>query len=149
MTMAGGYQTTGERANVAGMGGWITGRGNDEMTMLAAYARMRSFFESFAWWKLEPHPELVTGESKALPVIESGASIAPALCLAQPGERYVIYLRQGGTATLQLAAGRYAVKRYNPRTGLSVNAGVANGGGAWTSPAVSDTDPWVFLLEKK
>jgi hypothetical protein len=149
MTMAGGYQTTGERANVAGMGGWITGRGNDEMTMLAAYARMRSFFESFAWWKLEPHPELVTGESKALPVIESGAPIAPALCLAQPGERYVIYLRQGGTATLQLAAGRYAVKRYNPRTGLSVSAGEAEGSRTWTSPAVADTEPWVFLLEKK
>jgi hypothetical protein len=149
MTMAGGYQTTGERANVAGMGGWITGRGNDEMTMLAAYARMRSFFESFAWWKLEPHPELVAGESKALPVIESGAPIAPALCLAQPGERYVIYLRQGGTATLQLAAGRYAVKRYNPRTGLSVSAGEAEGSRTWTSPAVADTEPWVFLLEKK
>jgi hypothetical protein len=102
-----------------------------------------------AWWKLDPHPELVTGKSKALPVIESGAPIAPALCLAQPGERYVIYLRQGGTATLQLAAGRYAVKRYNPRTGLSVSAGEANGGNAWTLHELSDTKPWVLLLEKK
>lgn len=71
MAMAGGYQSTGERANIAGMGGWITGRGNDGMAMLTAYARMRGFFESFPWWKLEPHPELVTGRSKALPVAEN------------------------------------------------------------------------------
>jgi hypothetical protein len=50
---------------------------------------------------------------------------------------------------LQLAAGRYAVKRYNPRTGLSVSAGEANGGNAWTLHELSDTKPWVLLLEKK
>jgi hypothetical protein len=148
MAMAGGYQTTGERANVAGMGGWITGRGNSEMTMLAGYGRMRTFFERSAWWKLEPHPDLVTGESKALPVIEGGKPIAAALLLAEPGERYVVYLRQGGTATVKLAAGTYSVERFNPRTGQSVKLAAANGGAAWTTPAVPDTENWVFLLEK-
>ena len=147
MAMAGGYQTTGERANIAGMGGWITGRGNDEMTMLPGYARMRRFFEAMPWWKLEPHPELVTGESKALPVPENTKPLAPALCLAQPGERYVVYLRQGGTATVQLATGSYAVTRFNPRTGQSAKLGNASGGAAWTTPAVTDTENWLFTLE--
>jgi hypothetical protein len=147
MTMAGGYQTTGERANIAGMGGWITGRGNDDMTMLEGYARLRAFFEKFEWWKLEPHPELVDGESKALPVVESGKPIAPALCLAQPGERYVIYLRQGGTATLKLAPGRYTVRRFNPRTAEYQKVAPAIDA-PWTAPAVPDTEPWVFILER-
>jgi hypothetical protein len=64
-------------------------------------------------------------------------------------KRYVIYLRQVSTATLQVAAGRYAVNCDNPRTGLSVSAGEAEGGNAWPSPAVADTEPWFFLLEKK
>ncbi len=148
MTMAGGYQSTGERANIAGMGGWITGRGNDEMTMLAGYRRLRSFFESIPWWQLEPRPDLVTGESKALPVPENTKPLTAALCLAQPGERYVAYLRQGGTATLQLAAGTYAVTRFNPRTGQSVKLDRAKGGAAWTTPAVPDTENWAFLLAR-
>lgn len=148
MTMAGGYQTTGERANVARMGGWITGRGNDEMTMLDGYARMRGFFEKFDWWKLEPHPELVTAESKALPVVESGKPFAAALCLAQLGGRYVIYLRQGGTATVQLAPGQYAVRRFNPRTAEYQNLPPATAS-PWTTPPVPDTEPWVFLVERR
>ena len=129
------------------MGGWITGRGNGEMTMLAGYGRLRAFFERFAWWKLEPRPDLVTGESKALPVVENNKPIAAALCLAQSGERYVLYLRQGGTATVQLGAGRYTVERFNPRTGQSVKLLAVSGGAAWTTPALPDTENWVFLVE--
>lgn len=147
MTMAGGYQTTGERANVAAMGGWITGRGNDEMTMLAGYGRMRSFFERLEWWKLEPRPDLVNAESKALPVVENSKPIAAALCLTELGKRYVIYLRQGGTATLQLPAGHYTVERFNPRTGQSVNLPTVSGAAAWTTSALPDTENWVFLVK--
>ncbi len=149
MTMAGAYQTTGERANLAGMGGWITGRGNSEMTMLSGYGRLRDFFERFEWWKLEPHPELVGGESKTLPVIEGGKPIEPVLCLAQSGLRYVLYLRQGGTATVQLAPGRYHVERLNPRTGAKAALPEANGGATWNSPLMPDTEDWVLLLERK
>jgi hypothetical protein len=148
MTMAGGYQTTGERANIAGMGGWITGRGNNEMTMFEGYARMREFFEKFDWWRLEPHAELITGESQALPMVEKGKPIAPALCLAQPGERYVIYLRQGRTAKLQLADGRYAVQRFNPRNGESQDMAPVIGVTSWSTPRVPDTEPWVFLVAR-
>jgi hypothetical protein len=149
MAMAGGYQSTGERANIAGMGGWITGRGNDQMTMLEGYARLRAFFEKFEWWKLEPRPELVSGESKALPVAEKGPSMAAALCLAEPSKRYVIYLRQGGTAKVQLADGRYAVERFDPGSGKSHAVAPVISGGSWTTPVVPDTEPWVFLVERK
>lgn len=148
MTMAGGYQTTGERANIAGMGGWITGRGNDEMTMLHGYARMRAFFEKLPWWKLQPHPELVRGESKALPVGEAGKPIPAALCLAQPGERYIIYLRAGGTATVPLAPGSYRVRRFNPRTAQFAALANAKGSANWTSPTMPDTEPWVLVVER-
>jgi len=61
----------------------------------------------------------------------------------------VIYLQQGGTATVQLAAGRYDVIRFNPRTGVSAKLGHAVGGAAWTTPAVPDTEKWTFLLERR
>jgi hypothetical protein len=149
ISMAGGYQSTGERANIAGQGGWITGRGNDEMTMLGGYAMMRGFFERFPWWKLEPRPDVVSGESKALPVAEGGKVIAAALCLAEPGRRYVIYLRQGGTATVQLEPGIYRIERFHPRTGATMDLGDAGGGSSWTSPPMPDTEDWVLLIEAK
>ena len=50
MVMAGGYQTTGERADTGTGwgadtgGGWINGRGDDSMVMLQGYAHMVDFF---------------------------------------------------------------------------------------------------------
>jgi Protein of unknown function (DUF4038)/Domain of unknown function (DUF5060) len=138
MTMAGASQTTGERANVAGMGGWITGRGDPEMTMLAGYGRMRAFFEQAEWWRLDPHPELVR---------PAGFGSA-ALCLAEPGRSYVVYLGQGGAASVDLAPGRYHVERFNPRTGASTALTEASGGATWTSPQMPDTEDWALRLAK-
>jgi hypothetical protein len=148
MMMAGGYQTTGERANVAGMGGWINGRGNDEMGMLPGYARMRRFFESVPWYKLQPRPDLVTGQSQALPVIEKGNPAVPALCL-NDATTFVIYLRGGGTATVKLPpdAGALRARRFNPRTGEFVELPSVRGGAEWTTPPVPDTQPWAFSLQ--
>jgi hypothetical protein len=64
IAMAGAYGTTGESARRGtGIwpdtgGGWVNGRGDDTMTMLAGYAHMVDFFTSFEWWKTEPHDEL-------------------------------------------------------------------------------------------
>ena len=132
ITMAGGYQTTGERANVPGCGGWITGRGNDQMTMLAGYARMRNFFEQFAWWKLEPRADLVSTN---------------AYCLVEPGNRCVVYLRDGGAATAQLEPGRWSVQRFDPRTARYEKL-PGSAGGNWTSPVQPKNENWVFLLER-
>lgn len=60
MYMAGGYQTAGERADRgtgAGPdtgGGWINGRGDDEMVLFRGYQHIVSFFTSMPWWELEP-----------------------------------------------------------------------------------------------
>jgi hypothetical protein len=135
MAMAGGYQTTGERANVPNYGGWITGRGNGEMTMLKGYARMRNFFERFEWWQLEPRPNLVSSN---------------AMCLAEWGKRYVVYLPDGGSARLQLTGERikwdFDVKSYNPRTGKYAPRGPASG--QWVSPQMPKNEDWVFLIER-
>ena len=63
MYMAGGYQTTGERADTGTGwgpdtgGGWINGRGDESMVMLKGYGRIVDFFTSIRWWKLEPNNE--------------------------------------------------------------------------------------------
>jgi hypothetical protein len=132
MTMAGAYQTTGERANVPGYGGWITGRGNEAMTMLEGYARLRAFFERLEWWKLEPRQDLV-GEKT--------------LCLAEPGRVYVVYLPHGGVAELKLESGAYQVERYDPRTDKSEPLPEA-AGDKWTSPRLPKNETWAFVLRR-
>jgi hypothetical protein len=63
MYMAGGYQTTGERADTGTGwgpdtgGGWINGRGDASMVMLEGYGRIVDFFTSIPWWTLEPDDE--------------------------------------------------------------------------------------------
>ena len=142
MCMAGGYQTTGERAdNGTGAGpdtggGWVNGRGNETMTMLLGYGQMMNFFTSFPWWTLEPRDDLA-GESTLL--------------LAEPGKRYAAYLPKGGAAKFTLAAGVYCAKWFNPRTGawreLSDVKHAADG--PWRSPPASDAGDWALLLETK
>jgi hypothetical protein len=140
MSMAGGYQTTGERANQGtGVapdtgGGWVNGRGDDSMVMLQGYARMVEFFTSFAWWTLEPHPEMVRhGQGH--------------LCLAEPGQRYVVYLPSGGRATVTLDGRRYRARWYNPRSGEWGEAGLA-AERTWVSPEASDRQDWALLIER-
>ena len=65
MVMAGGYQTTGERADTGTGwgpdtgGGWANGRGDDSMVMLEGYGRMVDFFTSIPWSTLSPDDELL------------------------------------------------------------------------------------------
>ncbi len=60
ISMAGCYQTAGERADRGtgwgpdSGGGWINGRGDDAMTLFLGYGHMVDFFTSFPWWELEP-----------------------------------------------------------------------------------------------
>ncbi len=133
MTMAGGYQTTGERSNVPGYGGWVTGRGNDEMVLLKLHQHLYDFWTSLKWWKLDPL---------------KGVGPADVPCLGLAGEIYVFYLEHGGSMLLQLPAGNYAARWYDPRTGLYDDAGVARGG-TWASPAAPDTQDWILLLERQ
>jgi len=139
MYMAGCYQTTGERADTGTGwgpdtgGGWINGRGDDSMVMLKGYGYIMDFFTSFDWWKTEPHKELVEGD---------------ALCLAQPGEVYAVYLPTGKSVKIKLATGKYAVTWFNPRDGKTT-AGPSASGREWTSPAPPDGGDWAILLRRE
>jgi len=138
IAMAGGYQTTGETAKRGtGVapdtgGGWVNGRGDDTMTMLKGYTHMVSFFTRIEWWKADPHDDLVNNGS---------------LCLAVPGNLYVIYLPHGGNVTARLEPGRYKTQWYNPRTGEYSAMSFAEGN-IWTSILAPDGEDWVILLKR-
>ena len=63
ISMAGGYQTTGERANTGG--GWLNGWGDDSMTLFAGYGHMVAFFTALPWWTLEPDNRLIGVDAKS------------------------------------------------------------------------------------
>ncbi len=73
-------------------------------------------------------------------------------CLAQTGQSYVVYLKTGGTHTLNLAAatGTYTIKWYNPRSGGAlVNGPTVTAGGTVSlgAPPNSTTSDWVALVQ--
>ena len=138
IALAGCYQTTGESARTGtGVapdtgGGWVNGRGDDSMTMLADYRRLVDFFTAFDWWACQPRNDLI---EEQLP------------CLAAESVRYIVYLPTGGRATIKLSEGKYRARWFNPRTGDFTEAGVATTP-SWTSPDTLDGEDWVLLLER-
>jgi len=74
-------------------------------------------------------------------------------CFAKPGEVYLVYLAQGGTAELDLrqARGTLAVGWFNPRTGGAIKPGKGvKGGGKVTvgpPPAEADKD-WLAVIRR-
>ncbi len=129
MVMAGGYQTTGERATKSG--GWINGRGDDELVMLKGYAHMVDFFQSFDWWACQPDAS----------VIKAGA----AWCLAESGKTYAFYLPQGGTVKIALPDGKFTAELYHCRTGERQPLGELPGG-EWTAPSQSADEDAAILI---
>ena len=83
-------------------GGWINGRGDDQMTMLEGYGHIVTCFTSLQWWKMEPRDDLVS---------------QGAYCLAEPGQQYLVYLPHGGKADVKLDEGKYQAQWFNPRSG--------------------------------
>ena len=81
------------------------------------------------------------------------ASNPQSYCFHKPGEVYVVYLKRGGTTTLDLSAaqGPFEVRWYNPREGGALQAGSvpAVQGGAARSlgnpPSQPDKD-WAILV---
>jgi hypothetical protein len=136
IAMAGCYQTTGETAN-RGVGfppdtggGWVSGRGDEAMTMLRGYAHLVDFFTSFDWWRLTPRNDLARGG---------------AFCLAETGKLYAVYLPRPASVTLALGSGNYHARWFNPRSGQWSDAPVASGP-RWTPPAPADDGDWALLL---
>ena len=139
--MAGCYQTTGETARRGTGywpdtgGGWVNGRGDDTMRLLAGYEHIVDFFRQFEWWRTEPHDELVD---------------AGAYCLAEPGRVYAVYLPMGRKVQIKTLPGKYKGTWFNARNGkiseVAPRALPIDGGGTWISPEPSDHGDWALLL---
>jgi hypothetical protein len=138
MTMAGGYQTTGERANVPGCGGWITGRGNETMTMFDGYRHLVDFFTALPWWRLNPDNSFFEAE-------DGSRNTAPVVGLrAARNDMAVLYFSAGGSARIKpgLLPDRLKVQWFNPRTGQKLSAS-PHPQGEFLAP---DGQDWVLLL---
>ncbi len=121
---------------------------------------VKRFFESLAYWRLEPHDELLRcrtprGEDRLAKIEVAGRSVAltraPATtywCLAEAGRIHVVYVR-GLRAPVTLATGAdsaWEVARHDPRTW-----GDASGRERVTGATVTLTPPderdWVFVVQ--
>ena len=145
--LAGGYQTTGERANgrADAGGGWINGRGDDEMTMLESYGHLYDFFTGMTWWKLLPDTNLVASvqhhPKRLNPTTTPGPTFA---ARSADGDLAVIYIRDGGVVSLQGDLLRDQLKPlwFSPRDGGMRNVRAVR-------PRVYRTptaDDWVLLF---
>ena len=76
-----------------GIGSWPMDRSFRTNTMIypgaVSVGFMGKYLRNIEWWKLEPHPELV---------LENPSKY----CMAIPGKEYLIYLRYGGSAKIDL-----------------------------------------------
>lgn len=73
-------------------------------------------------------------------------------CLAKPGELYLVYLPDGGRATLDLvgAGGMYTLHWFNPREGGPLRPGrTAIAGGGPAELAAPDGNDWLAILRRK
>lgn len=133
----------------AGGGPWPLEESFDVNTLDYEGARSMSyladFFDEVKWWKMEPAPELIRDYREPY-------------CLANKGEEYVVYLRWGGPATINLShTGEQAVFKYrwfNPATGEFHPEGEIKGGGVRIISPVEDYPgrdefrDWVLHIKK-
>jgi hypothetical protein len=139
--LAGGYQTTGERA--APSGGWINGRGDDTMTMLELYGHLYDFFTSMTWWKLAPDTNLVVSV-QAHPSAKVKAAPRSFAARSGEGDLAAIYVPGGGVVTLKGELLRDQLKPlwFSPRDGGMRNARAVRER-VYRTPTADD---WVLLF---
>ena len=84
------------------------------------------------------------------------ALVTKGWCLAKPGEVYAVYLKNGGTSSVNLGndGASYQVQWYNPRTGGDLQAGsvasvTATGSVAVGDPPSDSNQDWVVLLRSQ
>ena len=146
---------------------------NPEFKMEADCA---TFFRQTKWWRLAPHPEMLTGKEEtpaerrrrkkteeaalaaaghglpsdsALPLANAGKPSGPLFLLADPGKEYVAYLERGGYMTLDLIdmPGHVRFVWFNPRTGKSQEQPDVEGGD-YTTFVAPDNEDWVLSLSR-
>jgi len=80
-------------------------------------------------------------------------SSADAFCLAKAGEVYAVYLPKAENTEIDLPAGKFSIKWFNPRTGGKLQDGTIKtftGGGniSMGTPPANDGKDWVVLIKK-
>ncbi len=141
--LAGGYQTTGERASP--LGGWINGSGDDTMIMLELYGHLYDFFTSMTWWKLAPDTHLVTA-TQPHPAAKDTAKAPPRTFAARSaeGDLAAVYVPGGGVVTLkgELLKDQLKPLWFSPRDGGMRNARALRDR-IYRTPTADD---WVLLF---
>ena len=151
MYLAGGYQTTGERADRGTGwgpdtgGGWINGRGDDEMTMLELYGHIYDFFTSVTWWKLLPDTNLVVSVQPHPSTKDKAKTPDRALAARNAeGDLAVVYVPKGGVVTVKGELLKDGLKPlwFSPRDGGMRNARALRSR-VYRTPTADD---WVLLF---
>jgi hypothetical protein len=87
------------------------------------------YFDRIPFWRLKPRPDLVNA----------------GYCLADPGQRYLVYLDRRGAVTVNIDEGSYQVAWINARDTSDVRkAGIINSRRSLTSP--QDQEDWLLSL---
>jgi hypothetical protein len=149
--LAGGYQTTGERADRGTGwgpdtgGGWINGRGDDEMTMLELYGHLYDFFTSIRWWELAPDANLVVGVQPHPAAKELSKAPRRVFAARNPaGDLAAIYVPGGGIVSVRddLLKDQLKPLWFSPRDGGMRNARALRSR-VYRTPTAED---WVLLF---
>jgi hypothetical protein len=107
---------------------------------------LAAFFRNIKWWNMAPHPELVVEYPQPL-------------CLAKPGEEYVIYMRYAGVAKIKMdvssSSENYLFQWYNPASGKLSDPKKIHGSALMTFscpesfPSVPIYSDWVLYIHKE
>ena len=110
-----------------------------------------SFFARTQWWKLAPHDELLTCETRRGRDSQELGRIAPPQttywCLAEPGRQYLVYfrgLRSPLILALETKTAAWMAVRINPRTNEQVALAAIDGDRLDIRPP--DDQDWVVLI---
>lgn len=141
IALAGGYQTTGERAEPAG--GWLNGGSDENNTLLEPYGHLFDFFTGITWWRLQPEPRLVVA-TQPHPAAPAGTTPHTFAARASDGDLAAIYVAGGGVVTVkdELLKDQLKPLWFSPRDGGMRNARALRNR-TYRTPTADD---WVLLF---
>jgi hypothetical protein len=157
IVMAGGYVVTGFGTTYFGGNrdpGPFDLEASKNKPWEAQVGHVKRLFAGIQWWKLQPHDELLRCEAPRGTEAREMDRVAPPhttyWCLAEPGERYIVYAR-GLEQPIQLAlgakAGDWRVRQFDPRSGQTQDVNLRpQGENVEFRPP--DKQDWVLLIER-